>query len=75
MTVEHRSHAQRKRLYGKRLFPSRFGGSSQPQPQQSVHSRLKRLPRPLDLLVNQLGNIVVDSERGSHIMMLDAKTS
>jgi len=47
----------------------------QSMPQQAVHGSFERIPAPPDLVLNQLGNIVLNGKSGSHIMMLYNKAS
>jgi len=73
--VQHLADTRRKRPHYKSLCRLRLFGSYQSLPQQTVHSSLERLARPLHLLLQEMGNVVVESESSPHIMMLGAKTS
>lgn len=45
----------------------------QPEAQEMINDLLERISRPPQLFLQQLGNIVVQSESGSHILMLNCK--
>jgi len=53
----------------------RIPAGNQPLPQQPVDGALEGVSRAADFLLNELGDIVVDGESGSHIMMLIVKAS
>jgi len=75
MAIQHRPHTQRKRLHLKWILCFPLPSSHQALPKQTVHRPLERVPGLPNLLLNQLGQIVVNGESCSHIMMLDLKTS
>ncbi len=73
--VESRLEPHRKRRHFKRLNRLRLTGSIQTRTQKPVDRPLEGVARLTHLLLDQAGNIVIDGESCSHIMMLDMKAS
>jgi len=48
----------------------RLARGTQAQPQKMIHRLLEGFPRPAGFLLQLAGYVVVESKRGSHIMML-----
>lgn len=59
----------------KSLSGLRIAAGGQAPAQQSVHGALERVAGAPDLLLDEAGNVVVNRESRSHIMMLQRKTS
>jgi hypothetical protein len=62
-------------LYYKTLPGLRIAAGNQATPEQAVHRSLEGVTRAPLLLLHKHGNVVVDSESGSHIMMFSLKAS
>ena len=67
------SHKKRRHLEG--FVRHRLIGYGQPLPQEPIDSPLERVTGALDFLLYEAGNIVVDGESGSHIMMIRIESS
>jgi hypothetical protein len=61
--------SQLHRLHDKR-FPDRLRCGRQAQPQKAIYQLLERFPGLAGLSIQQLRDIFIESESGSHIMML-----
>jgi len=48
----------------------RLARGAQAQPQEMIHRLFEGFPRPAGFLLQLAGYVVVESKRGSHIMML-----
>jgi len=68
-------NAQRERCHHKRLGISLFLRITQTALQQAVHRPFEGSARAPSFLLDECGNVVVDGESGSHIMMLGWKAS
>jgi len=75
LVILSRAHTHEKRLddKGSRGLVLLIGYDSEPQ--QPIHRPLQRAAGAPYLLVNQHGNVVIDGECGSHIMMFTLKAS
>ena len=62
-------------LYHKALSGLRIAAGNQALAEQSIHRPLEGAAGAPLLLLDEHGNVVVDSESGSHIMMLGWKAS
>ena len=66
----HRNRGNHEGLYGLRI-----AAGCQAPAQQRIHRALERAPGAPHLFLHEGGDIVVEGERGSHIMMLARKAS
>ena len=66
----HRNWRNNERLSGLRIAAGR-----QAPAQQVVHGAFERVAGAPDLFLDETGDVVVDGESGSHIMMLCMETS
>ena len=62
-------------LYYKALSGLRIAAGDQALAEQSIHGALEGVARVPLLLLDEDGNVVVDGQSGSHIMMLSKKAS
>ena len=71
MAVQHLTDPEGERFDDKRLFPFGLGRRSEPQTQQPVDGALEGLTGMPNLLLDELGYVIIDSESRTHIMMLN----
>jgi hypothetical protein len=69
------SHSGKQRLHDKGLRFSPSVATGQTKAQQPIDRSFERIPGALGLMFQEDGNVVVDGECGSHIMMLLLKAS
>jgi hypothetical protein len=69
------AQAHEKRLHHKRLRGLRIAAGSQALAEQSIDGALERAAGAAYLFLDQAGDVVVEGEGGSHIMMLILKAS
>ena len=70
MTVQHLANTKGERFDDERLFPPRLGGRGEAEAKQAIDGSLEGVAGATDLVIQELGHIIVNGERGAHIMMV-----